>query len=110
MLQLALGTAGFGVREAVTGAEALAALAHQPADAVLLDLTLPDGMGADVLHRLRRTPPASSRLPVWLIMSALDPAEAAVRFGDLGPHYIRKPFDPWHVVRLIESLLSRNGP
>ena len=107
MLGFALGAAGFEVREATTGSEALAALANEPTDAVLLDLTLPDGRGGEVLRHLQNAPPSTDKPRVWLTMSALDPQEATARFGEMGPRFVEKPFDPWHVVRLIESLLSR---
>ena len=51
---------GFAVREAATLAEARAALAGEPVDAVLLDLRLPDGDGAALLEELavrRGAPP-----------------------------------------------------
>ena len=45
--------AGYRVRAAASGAEALAALAAAPADAVLLDLVIPAPDGFEVLRRLR---------------------------------------------------------
>ena len=45
------------VAEAETGAEALAAVAKQLFDVVLLDISLPDMNGVEVLKRLKRKAP-----------------------------------------------------
>ncbi len=49
--------------EYASGAEALAGLAESPPDLVLLDISLPEMDGTEVLHRLRDHP-ALRRLPV----------------------------------------------
>jgi CheY-like chemotaxis protein len=58
-----LGYKDIDVTVAATGAEALAVVAEQPFDCVVLDLRLPDMSGFDVLEQLRDTP-ALSDLPV----------------------------------------------
>src|SRR6266852_3443980 len=58
-----LGYKDIDVTVAATGAEALAMVADQPFDCVVLDLRLPDMSGFDVLEQLRDTP-ALSDLPV----------------------------------------------
>jgi DNA-binding NarL/FixJ family response regulator len=52
------------VAEAATGAEALAAAARGGIDVVLLDISLPDQSGVDVLKRLKRVHPD---LPVLIL-------------------------------------------
>ena len=47
-----LGGEGYRIRQARTGAEALAQLALEPLDAVVLDLALPDMSGAELCARL----------------------------------------------------------
>jgi CheY-like chemotaxis protein len=51
-----LGHQDIQVTIAATGKEALAAIAEQPFDCMVLDLRLPDMSGFDVLERLRDTP------------------------------------------------------
>jgi HAMP domain-containing protein/signal transduction histidine kinase/DNA-binding response OmpR family regulator len=58
-----LGYHDIEVSVAATGAEALAAIAEQPYDCMVLDLRLPDMSGFDVLERLRDTPSLND-LPV----------------------------------------------
>jgi CheY-like chemotaxis protein len=58
-----LGHNDIQVTIAATGEEALAAIAEQPFDCMVLDLRLPDMSGFDVLERLRDTPSLAD-LPV----------------------------------------------
>jgi two-component system response regulator AtoC len=85
-----LAAAGYRVRPARSGTEALAAFAAAPADAVLLDLVIPEPDGFEVLRQLRERDP---RTPV-IVMSALSQAEDVVRAMKLGAQdYLPKPFD-----------------
>ena len=81
-----------GVREAGDGAAALAALAAEPADLVLLDVNMPVMDGEETLRRLRADP-ATARLPVLVVSTEGSEARRAVLAG-LGAHFIRKPFRP----------------
>src|SRR3954463_8003251 len=66
VLRSALGTEGYRTWEASTGREGLVAFAAPAPQAVLLDLTLPDAPGLDVLASIRD----GSDVPV-LAMSSL---------------------------------------
>ena len=108
MLRISLHAAGFDVVEAVVGREALQILERESADAVILDLGLPDGRGREVLDRLRQAD--DSGFHAWVVISGLDREEATGRYGPLGGHFLAKPFDPWDLVRVLNTLLSeRNG-
>ncbi|MCZ7565632.1 MAG: response regulator [Burkholderiales bacterium] len=78
---------------AVNGREALDLLRAQPFDLVLLDVTMPEMNGYEVLAHLK----ADSRLrhvPVVMI-SAVDQVESVVRCIELGAEdYLPKPFNP----------------
>ncbi|HET6437306.1 MAG TPA: sigma-54 dependent transcriptional regulator [Anaeromyxobacter sp.] len=98
-----LEAAGYRVRWAVTGAEALTALGSGPADAVLLDLVLPEPDGFEVLRRTRAGDPA---LPV-VVLSALAQAEDVVRAMKLGAtDYLPKPFDPAELDLVLRRALD----
>jgi DNA-binding response OmpR family regulator len=101
MLQMSLRSGGFAPEKAGSGQEAIDALDASDFDAVVLDLCLPDGRGADVLAKLQ----TNGRLPVWIVMSALDEYEAIRRFGPLKGPFLAKPFDPWDLTRLLDRLL-----
>src|SRR5471032_2820347 len=63
LLRLTLESAGYGVREAATGALGLNEAAVKRPDAVVLDLSLPDQGGLEVLRRLREW----SQAPVLIL-------------------------------------------
>ncbi len=94
---------GFGVRTASSGAEALAALAGPPPDAVLLDLVLPEPDGFEVLRRVRAR---EAQLPV-VVLSALAHAEDVVRAMKLGAtDYLPKPFEPSELDLVLRRALE----
>jgi two-component system response regulator AtoC len=100
-----LAAAGYRVRHARDGAEALAALAA-PADAVLLDLVIPAPDGFEVLRRLRER---DARLPV-IVMSGLSEAEDVVRAMRLGAtDYLPKPFEVGELDLVLRRALERPG-
>lgn len=78
---------------AVDGRQALDMLRAQPFDLVLLDVTMPEMNGYEVLEQLK----ADARLrhiPVIMI-SAVDQVESVVRCIELGAEdYLPKPFNP----------------
>ncbi len=78
---------------ASSGRQALAALADQPFDLVLLDIMMPEMDGYEVLSRIK-SDPQTQRLPVIMI-SALDEIESVVRCIEIGAaDYLPKPFNP----------------
>ena len=89
LLRTGLATQGYVVREAGDGAAALAALAAERIDLVLLDLGLPDRRGHDVLRDIRAGHPD---LPV-VVLSSRDDEGAKVEALDHGADdYVTKPF------------------
>ena len=78
---------------ASSGPEALAALAEQPFDLVLLDIMMPEMDGYEVLSRIK-SDPQTYHLPVIMI-SARDEIESVVRCIESGAaDYLPKPFNP----------------
>src|SRR3984885_5798138 len=63
-LELLLTMEGYGVSSAETGEAGLALLEDRPFDLLLLDVSLPDRNGLDLLREIRRRDP---QLPVILI-------------------------------------------
>ncbi len=95
---------GFEVATVGTGAAALARLAQQDVDAVVLDLGLPDLDGLDVLQRARA---AGMHAPV-LVLTARDAVRARVAALDLGADdYLVKPFQYDELLARIRALLRR---
>lgn len=88
-LELLLTTEGYGVSSAETGESGLAKLEERPYDLLLLDVSLPDRNGLELLREIRRRDP---HLSVVLITAygSIDMARAAFKGGALD--YITKPW------------------
>ena len=101
-----LAAAGYRVRPARDGADALAALGALRADAVLLDLVIPAPDGFEVLRRIRELDP---RVPV-IVMSGLSEAEDVVRAMKLGAtDYLPKPFEVSELDLVLRRALDAPG-
>ena len=89
-----------------TCAEASDAICESGYDAVVLDLSLPDGDGLDLLTEWRR---AGFLEPV-LILSARDTVEDRIKGLDLGADdYLPKPFSVQELLAHIRALLRRQA-
>src|SRR4029450_9081685 len=89
ILRSALSRAGFTVDAVPLYAEAGAAVATNPYDAVVLDLGLPDGDGITLLTEMRAR---GSAVPI-LVLTARDAVEHRVAGLDAGADdYLIKPF------------------
>jgi two-component system phosphate regulon response regulator PhoB len=103
-----LAHAGFGVRTASTGSEALRALEMDPPDLMVLDLLLPEVSGFDILQTVRDKE-ETSRLPV-VVLTARGEEGDRIRGFELGADdYVSKPFSPRELVLRVEAVLRRSG-
>ena len=91
--------------EAATGAEALATLARDVPDMIILDISLPDGDGIDICRKIRSRHP---RVPILVmsIHSEVLYADRVLRAGADG--YIMKHEAPTKIVGAIRQILSGN--
>jgi PAS domain S-box-containing protein len=97
--------AGFTVREATTGAEALrAALAHAPA-VVLLDVNLPDMDGFEVCRRLKTEPRTAMIAVLHLSATFVNPGHRALGLEGGADGYLTEPVEPPVLVATINALL-----
>ncbi|MDX6503039.1 MAG: two-component system, OmpR family, response regulator, partial [Gaiellaceae bacterium] len=99
---------GFADDEATTGREALAAVAREEPDLIVLDWMLPDIEGIEVGRRLR----AQGVRSAVLFLTAKDATEnkvEALRAG--GDDYVTKPFSLAEIVARTQAILRRTaGP
>jgi len=88
-LELLLKTEGYQVSMADTGQSGMSRLGEQPYDLLLLDVSLPDRNGIDLLKDIRRQDP---HLPIVLITAygSIEMARAAFKSGAMD--YITKPW------------------
>jgi two-component system OmpR family response regulator len=106
LLSASLRYAGFDVRTAATGNEALQALHSYEPDLLVLDVMMPDLDGFSVARRLRAD---GARIPV-LFLTARDATEDKVTGLTLGgDDYVTKPFSLEEVVARIRAVLRRTS-
>ena len=104
MLTAAVEAQGYRVIWARDGREALQQLRDHKVDLVLSDLKLPYKGGLDVLQAAKDQ---NSLLPV-ILMTAHGTIETAVKAVKDGAHdFLTKPFDPDHLLLLIERALEK---
>ena len=102
-LRTSLRGAGYEVDTADTAQGALAAIAANPPDAVVLDLVLPDGSGTEVTRELRTW----STAPVIVLSVVGDEAEKVAALDAGADDYVTKPFGIEEVLARLRAALRR---
>lgn len=100
MVRLLLQRSGFTVNMAGTARKALEMLAAEPADLVLLDLSLPDLSGTELMERVREAWSG----PVIVVSASIDALPVYRKLG--AADAIGKPFDPAELVQKVTALLD----
>src|SRR5689334_25020670 len=102
-LELLLTSEGYGVSSAETGESGLAKLEEHPFDLLLLDVSLPDRNGIELLREIRARDP---HLPVILITAygSIEMARAAFKSG--AQDYITKPWSNDELVTQVSLAIE----
>ncbi|MFC1514410.1 response regulator [Candidatus Omnitrophota bacterium] len=99
-------TGQYQVRAETSGIEAFAAVKEFVPDVILLDISMPDINGIDVLAELKRDEVTKS-IPVIMVTGKHDQFDRRKTL-ELGAYeYITKPLDSYMIVRQIENILSK---
>ncbi|HTX57214.1 MAG TPA: response regulator transcription factor [Candidatus Acidoferrales bacterium] len=93
---------GFSAVVHATYAQAIAALEKSRPDLLLLDVTLPDGSGLDILRQVRER-----EIPAILVTGRADEVDRIVGLEIGADDYITKPFSPREVVARVRAVLRR---
>lgn len=104
-----LAHAGYQVRTATSGREALKAIELDPPDLVVLDLMLPEIGGTEILKTLRSRKETRST-PVIILTARGDEADRLKGFELGADDYIGKPFSPRELVMRVKAVLRRASP
>jgi signal transduction histidine kinase len=96
--------AGFDVREAATGTEALRLARHRP-DLVVLDVNLPDINGFDVCREIK-SHPATASIPILHLSACFISSEDRAQGLEAGADgYLTKPIEPGELLAQVKAAL-----
>lgn len=102
---IAMGLDAVDVVEATRSTEALAIACEMRPDAVVVDRTLPDGDGLDLVRSLRATPETRD-IPIVLVTAGHDDALRSEVLRAGADEYLPKPVDPAALEALVRDLLA----
>ncbi len=108
-LAYALEAAGYGVRRAFDGFQALESIAKEKPDAILLDLMMPNMDGHSVNIRLKADPSTAS-IPVMVMTARAQLKELIEVRKDLQvAAYLEKPFRVKDLIAKLSEILPAGG-
>jgi DNA-binding response OmpR family regulator len=109
VLELVLAWEGFLISTASSGAEALAVVASQPPDLVLLDIMMPGMTGYEVVAKIKADA-ATSAIPVMMISALTDSKTKLLALTAGAEDFLSKPIDRDELVRRVRNLLRKTFP
>ena len=101
-----LARAGFRVKTAATGPEALEAVQAEPPDLIVLDLMLPGRSGLEVLAELRRREETRD-VGVILLTARREEVDRIKGLAEGADDYLTKAFSPEELVLRVKAVLRR---
>lgn len=105
-LRVNLGARGYQVHLSGDGATALASLAQEPVDLVILDLGLPDMDGKDVIEGIR----GWSQVPILVLSARQGDADKVAALDAGADDYLTKPFSIEELLARMRASLRRAAP
>ncbi|MCE8014893.1 response regulator [Halomonas sp. MCCC 1A17488] len=107
-LEFLMQQAGFEVETAEDGEGALAKVEQYAPDLILLDISLPDISGFDVLEQLRQDD-RHSRLPIIMLTAHGREVEREKGLALGADDYVTKPFSTQALVEKVKALLAEDA-
>jgi DNA-binding response OmpR family regulator len=108
LVDAVLRNAGFDVVGARNGSEALAEIRSLRPQLAVLDLSMPELDGLEVLRRVRADPELAE-LPVVILTARAQEADVALGYAQGASKYVRKPFRPKELAALAQALVQPSG-
>jgi len=99
--------AGYEVVSVRDGAEALTAVRDRRPDLAVLDISMPEVDGLEVLRRIRADAD-TSELPVLLLSAQAQEADVKLGFATGASAYVKKPFSPRDLTDRVDKLLGHS--
>lgn len=109
LLGMALSQEGYQVRTAASGAEAMAMLAAEKPDLILLDIILGDMSGIKITTKLKNDA-ETSHIPIILLTAKDSETDIIVGLSVGADDYITKPFSTKVLLARMEAVLRRAYP
>jgi DNA-binding response OmpR family regulator len=97
--------AGFTVRVAGTGGDAIEKASADPPALIILDLMLPDLDGIDVCRRIRQR----SDVPILMLSARDEDIDKIIGLEVGADDYLTKPFSPRELVARVRAVFRRIG-
>lgn len=97
---------GYEVITAHDGLEAWKKIVAESPDVILLDLTMPEMDGFEVLKKLREEPPSTKWQPVIIISALNEMADMQKGLSLEADHYITKPCQIESIIKAIRLMVS----
>jgi DNA-binding response OmpR family regulator len=105
-VSLYLKNAGYTVKTAANGTQALSEAASASPDLIVLDLMLPDIDGIEVCKRIRQR----SDVPILMLTARDEDVDKIIGLEVGADDYLTKPFNPRELVARVKSVLRRAAP
>jgi len=105
-VSLYLKNAGYEVRTASNGTEALASAQSDHPSLIVLDLMLPDIDGIEICRRIRQ----KSDVPILMLTARDEDVDKIIGLEVGADDYLTKPFNPRELVARVKSILRRSVP
>jgi two-component system, OmpR family, alkaline phosphatase synthesis response regulator PhoP len=99
---------GMEALKCTSGREALAVIAREALDVVILDIMMPDVDGYEVLHHIRSLA-STATLPVIFLTAKSTPADIEKGLAMGANYYITKPFSGLDLVRKVRLCLGEHS-
>ncbi len=109
LLRYNLEEEGFRVSDAADGEAALAAVAEDKPDLIVLDLMLPLVSGLEICRQLRRRPETRG-LPIIMLIARGEESDRIRGLDSGADDYVTKPFSPSELVARVRAVLRRARP
>jgi DNA-binding response OmpR family regulator len=105
-VSLYLKNAGYQVRTAGSGADAIGQLTGGETSLIILDLMLPDVDGVELCRRIRQR----SDVPILMLTARDEDVDKIIGLEVGADDYMTKPFNPRELVARVKSILRRSAP
>jgi len=103
LVEIYLKNDGYNVTIAVNGQEALAQLAVEPFDLVILDIMMPGIDGVEVCRRIRK----EMHIPIIMLSAKSEDMDKILGLTTGADDYLTKPFNPLELMARVKSQLRR---